>query len=271
VSEGRCGIPYADWSNLLADAAFWRELGGVSEVWRIPAFAWLLPLLGRDPVVVPMKAPHCRKVPKRSRGLYPDARAVAILDDKRNFQQHIDRHGLEVCCPRTYKTVAAATFPCIVKRLDTSGSIGIKVANSPEHLRNILRQPIFLDQEYVLQELVPGTIEHASFFVCKQGRVLWHWTFASTMTGSAVIKSEDNDKNRCVVETPPVAIEWLEKILTPLGYDRPCIANYKIAPDGSPRFFEINPRFGGSLLQPRQKAELLESMRCILDNANVKG
>ena len=37
-------------------------------------------------------------------------------------------------------------------------------------------------------------------------------------------------------------------------------ANYKIAPDGRPRFFEINPRFGGSLLQRKQKAELREAI-----------
>jgi hypothetical protein len=264
------GVPYGDWSNLLADAAFWRELGGVAEVWRVPAFAWLLPLLGRDCVVVPMKAPHCRKVPPGSRGLFPDAHAVAILDDKRKFQEHILRHGLDSCCPRTYRSAAEATFPCVVKRLDTSGSIGIRVADSPEHLRDILRQAIFLDQEHVLQELVPGNVEHASFFVCKEGRVLWHWTFASLMSGATVIKSEDNDKDRRIVDTPPVAIAWLEKILSPLKYDGPCIANYKIAPDGNPRFFEINPRFGGSLLQPRQKAELLQAMGCILGNATAR-
>ena len=42
---------------------------------------------------------------------------------------------------------------------------------------------------------------------------------------------------------------------------------YKIAPDGSVRFFEINPRFGGSLLQPRQRAELRQALNCIFENA----
>ena len=265
------GIPYADWNALLSDIEFWRDLGGVSTVWRLPAFAWLLSLFGSaSAVVVPMKSAHCRDLPAGRRGLFPCRHSVSILDDKRAFQGYIDAHGLAAHCPRSYASPAAAEYPCVVKRLDTSGSIGVKVARSREHLAEILRQPIFVDRSYVLQELVPGTTEHASFFICRDGRVLWHWTFASTMSGPAEIKSEENDKNRLIVPTPAAAIAGLEAILAPLGYCGPCIANYKIAPDGRPRFFEINPRFGGSLLQRKQKAELREAMTCILANASAR-
>ena len=87
------------------------------------------------------------------------------------------------------------------------------------------------------------------------------------VTKSVSWKPRVGNYPRRIVETPTVAVHWLERILVPLRYAGPCIANYKIAPDGSVRFFEINPRFGGSLLQPRQRAELRQALNCIFENA----
>ncbi len=261
------GVPYGDWNATLADADFWRSLRVVSEVWRIPAFRFLAPRCAADTVLIPMKTAHAAAVPRGMPGLFTDKRTLSVLDNKRSFQAFIESNGLTDYCPAYFHRPEDARFPCIVKRLDLSGSIGVVVVESPHHLEEVLQSPVFAGRPYLLQALVPGDVEFASFCVCDGGRILWHWTFASAMPGRSVIKTEDNDKDRRTVEWPPGVQRQLETVLAPLDYRGPCIFNYKLTEDGRVQIFEINPRFGGSLLQPRQTDRLREAIGCILTRA----
>ncbi len=258
------GIPYGDWNAMLADRRLWESLEIVSEVLRVPGFWALLPRATDRTVVIPMKSEHAATAPRRYRGLWPDRRSLDILDDKDKFQSYMEDQGLAAYCPARYRTPGQAVFPCIVKRLDLSGSIGVEIARSHAHLDEILGSPVFAHRPYILQELVAGTKEYATFCVCEDGRILWHWTFESTMASPTVIKNENNDKNRRILDAAPAVLKQLEAVLAPLAYRGPCIVNYKLAPDGTVRVFEINPRFGGSLLQPPQVDRLREALGHIL-------
>ena len=263
------GIPYGDWNAMLADVGFWRSLRGVSEVWRIPALPFLVPRGAANTVLIPMKTAHAAAAPSGMSGLYSDAACLRMLDNKESFQAFIEKNGLTAYCPAHFRCPEDARFPCIVKRLDLSGSIGVAVVTSRQHLDEVLQSPVFAGRPYLLQELVPGNVEYASFCVCDGGRILWHWTFASSMSGNSVIKTEDNDKDRRTVDWPPGVQRQLETVLAPLGYRGPCIFNYKLTGDGTVQLFEINPRFGGSLLQPRQTDRLREAIGCILTRAVI--
>ena len=197
------GIPFGDWNRMLADPLFWDSVGAVSEVWRIPAFRFLLSLVSPMAVVIPMKGEHAIAAARSRRGLFPDERALRILNNKREFQSYIESNGLDRYCPPCYACPEDATFPCVVKRLDLSGSVGIEVAASRRHLDDILRTPVFAGRPYLLQALVPGELEYATFCVADRGRITWHWTFVSTMAGPAVVKTEDNDKDRRTIEAAP--------------------------------------------------------------------
>jgi hypothetical protein len=258
------GIPYGDWNRMLANRALWESLKVVSKVRRVPAFWPLWPWRADRTVLIPMKSEHAALAPPRYRGLRPAKDALAVLDNKEAFQSYMERNGLADFCPARYESADRAIYPCVVKRLDLSGSVGVEVATSHAHLDEILRSPVFALRPYILQALVSGTVEYATFCVCDRGRILWHWTFASTMTGPAVIKNEDNDKNRQLVVAAPEVLQQFEKVLTPLAYCGPCIVNYKFAADGRVQIFEINPRFGGSLLQPPQTDRLREALGHII-------
>lgn len=258
------GVPYGDWNKALASRALWQDLRVVSEVRRIPALRLLLPRRRDRTVLIPMKTEHALAAPAGYRGLMADQRSLRILDDKDAFHDYMEQQGLTAYCPARYPNPDEAVFPCVAKRLDLSGSIGVEVVRSREHLEEVLRSPVFARRPYILQALVPGNIEFATFCVCKEGRILWHWTFASIMTGPAVVKNEDNDKNRRFIEAPPEVLEQFEKVLAPLAYRGPCIVNYKRLEDGRVQIFEINPRFGGSLLQPPQAQRLREALGHIL-------
>jgi carbamoylphosphate synthase large subunit len=71
--------------------------------------------------------------------------------------------------------------------------------------------------------------------------------------------------------TPHVAspddIASFERLLLPLGYDGPATVDYRRRPDGRLAVFEINPRFGGSLMRPAHEDDLVMSLRTVLDNA----
>lgn len=242
------GLPYGDWNATLSDRKLWQDLKVVSEMRRVPGFRWLLPRYTDRTVLIPMKTSHTMDAPRRFRTLIPDRRSTLILGDKDAFQAYMAENGLMAYTPATYATPDEAAFPCVVKRLDLSASVGVEIAISRTHLEEILQSGLFSGHPFLLQALAPGILEHATFCVCDGGRILWEATFVSTMGGPAMIKNEDNGKNRRIVTTPPEVLKQLEAVLAPLDYRGPCVIDYKIADDGRVQIFEINPRLGGTLL-----------------------
>jgi carbamoylphosphate synthase large subunit len=258
------GIPYGDWNATLADPCLWQGLADVTEVRRVPAFGFLLPRASGRTIVIPMKTEHAAKVPRGCRGLLPDARALEVLDNKRHFAAYVAQNGLEGECPQTYADPDTAAFPCFAKRVDLSGSMGVEVAHTRDQLDMVLRSRLFAGKPYLLQAAVAHEIEYASTCLCDGGRILWHWTFAARMDGPLVVKNEENARERRTVDMPVGVKEQIERLLVPLAYRGPCVVNYKLDAGGRARIFEINPRFGGSLLQGSERERLREALACLL-------
>jgi hypothetical protein len=258
------GLPYGDWNATLSDRKLWQDLAVVSELRRIPGFRWLLPRPTERTILIPMKTSHTVDAPRRYRTLIPDRRSALVLGDKNVFQSYMAENGLMAHAPATYASPDEAAFPCVVKRLDLSASVGVEIATSRAHLGEILQSGLFSGHPFLLQALVPGTLEYATFCVCDGGRILWESTFVSTMSGPAMIKNEDNGKDRRIVATPAEVLKQFETVLAPLDYRGPCVIDYKIADDGRVQIFEINPRLGGTLLLKSNAGLLREALGHIL-------
>jgi len=56
--------------------------------------------------------------------------------------------------------------------------------------------------------------------------------------------------------------------LAPLPYSGLCCVNYKLLRNGDISIFEINPRLGGSLMNPRNREFLRQAMAHIVHNAD---
>src|SRR5207302_7684152 len=95
-----------------------------------------------------------------------------------------------------------AIFPCLLKRTDLSASLGVAVAQSPEHLDELLRTRTFAGHPYILQEAMPGNVEYATYCVCKDGRVLWSCSFATDIGAPIAVKRQDNALARQAIATP---------------------------------------------------------------------
>lgn len=262
------GLPYGDWNATLSDAKLWQDLEVVSELRRIPGFRWLLPRSTERTVLIPMKTSHAVDAPRDYRNLIPDRRSVLILGDKNAFQSYMAESGLMAYTPATYANPDEAAFPCVVKRLDLSASVGVEIATSRTHLEAILQSGWFCGHPTLLQALVPGILEYVTFCVCDGGRILWNSTFVSTMSGPAMIKNENNDKDRRIVATPAEVLKQFETVLAPLSYRGPCTIDYKIAEDGRVQIFEINPRLGGTLLLKPNAGLLRQALGHILAAAH---
>jgi hypothetical protein len=175
------GIPYADWNATLGDRGLWSKLPGVTQVRRLPATPYGSGARADD-VIIAMKTGHIVRRPG-GRALEPTARAIATLEDKAKFATYMAANGFGDYCPRTYAGQQEAVFPCMLKRTDLSASLGVAIAQSAKHLDELLQTRTFQGHPYLLQALVQGNVEYATYCVCKNGRVLWSCSFV-TDTGS---------------------------------------------------------------------------------------
>jgi len=261
------GIPFDDWNQPLISPELWEGIEQVTEVVRVPAFPFLAPADDKPTVFIPMKDVHATQLPQGCRTLAPDRTSIALLSHKGRFASYLALAALSNYRPLHYPDAEQAVFPCVVKRVDLSASVGVAVARSRAHLDEILADVIFYGHPYLLQELVSGSTECVACFVCGRGRILWDCTFETDMDGPAIVKREGSGRNRRQIQTPRKVIAAVEEVLTPLDYDGFCVIDYKVADDGDAKILEINPRLGGTLLRPEYMPQLREAISCLLSAA----
>jgi hypothetical protein len=265
------GVPYADWNAPISDLALWQQIGSVGEVVRLPALWVVSAMLARifkgRTVVIPAKISHVTRLPGGIISLSPNAASVHALDNKIRFAAYMLANGLQEHLPAVYASLSAAVYPCVLKRADMSSSWGVVIVQTAAQADALLQSAMFSGKQTLLQELVPGTIEHATYCVVRSGRILWHCTFVTEVNEANIIKSEDNVVRRWMTATPQSVVTQIEKVLAPLSYNGPCNLDYKMAADGTVRIFEINPRLGGSLMLPQYKEQLRQALTCIVGNA----
>lgn len=81
-------------------------------------------------------------------------------------------------------------YPCVLKRPDSSFSLGVTRANDPQELRNRLEDILEDTDLAVVQEFAPsefdwrvGVIDHKALYVCKYYMVRGHWQILAQGSG----------------------------------------------------------------------------------------
>ena len=264
------GAFFEIWNAALVAPKLWEDIPGVVEVLRVADRSSLnLPAQLRSDVctvIIPLGEEHYRERPQRYRSLVPDARSVATLSNKASFAAYIDELGLSKLCPRNYKRIEDVEFPVVLKRVDLAGSMGVEFVRSKADLDSLLKTPMFLGHKILMQAFVSGAKEYVTHCVCKDGDILWSCTFAWDL-GSVTQFGIPVFGATVAVTTPRRVLPCLAAILGPLRYSGPCCMNYKVLPDGEIAIFEINPRLGGSLMNPRNIDFLRQAMTHLVYNA----
>ena len=153
----------------------------------------------------------------------------------------------------------------MLKRVDLAGGIGVELVTSKEQLDRLLETPTFRGQEVLLQAFVPGATEYVTHCVCKDGAILWSCTFSWALGAVAFGIPVFGDTISVTASCRTLCD--ITSLLAPLRYSGPCCANYKLLPTGEIAIFEINPRLGGSLMNPRNIDCLRQAMAHIICNA----
>ena len=166
----------------------------------------------------------------------------------------------------SYRRSEDAEFPCILKRVDQNGAYGIELVNSAAELDVLLKSKLFAGQKHVLQAFVPGQTEYATHCVCRDGEILWSCSLSREMGPVPRIGGLEHDSVVPGTLTPRVRAQ-IADVLARLRFSGPCCVDHKIRDSGDVAIFEINPRFGGSLMTSANRAFLGQALACIVANA----
>lgn len=263
----------ADWMSALGPSSdVWASVPGVRKVLLMRPPAGRVPWwrrAGRRTVVIPLMEEHAVNLPAGGAVFAPSRRAVETLGDKARFARYAGEQGLSASCPRTYGSLEEAMFPCVIKRTDLNGSVGVEIADAREQAMAVASRSPFSGHACLIQEHVPFATEYVVHCVCRSGRVIWHIVYAHD--GQRLLARDRNGKPPLRrAPLPPAVLARLEAFLTPLDYSGPCNADCTWDEAGRVVVFEINPRMGGTLMRPEHRADLASCLSVIVAEALTK-
>ena len=256
------------------NSPLWFGLENILEVISIQESDLLnIPMLGSKDalsVVIPLLENHALKLhgqlPNNFVGLFPSPNSIAILHDKKIFIVFLQEKKLDKFMPKIYRDIHSAQFPIVIKQRNLMAGYGVASVNSLGDYLHIINTPHWQNKDIILQSFVPGRLEYATHAMCAKGRILWHVTFSYRIKGACPIKGEFSRVITRLSKSNSNLMKILKIIVADLNYDGPLCADYKIV-SGIPIIFEINPRFGGSLMWPRHVAYLQEAIRHLIKAA----
>lgn len=264
------GMHSPDWMNALAaNAPVWKGIPQVKAVLNRTRPGTSVPLglrWGRRVVVIPLMENHYAECPTGYSGLLPSLNAIEILGNKARFADYVRRHGLAAWCPGNYASFEKATFPCVLKRTNLNAGRGVEIATSPDEARHFSSLELFAGHAYLIQALVPCTIQYVVHCVCVEGRIVWHVVYAYDFNRQEVMRANYLYALRRATISASM-LRKLEAFVMPLAYSGPCSVDCTWDDDGGLMVFEINPRLGGSLMRPENTTDLAACLSVIIAHA----
>ena len=265
------GTHSADWMSALRPGArVWQQLSGVEEVLHTNTEGFEDPFpasAGTRTVVIPLMEEHISTCPTSYARLMPTTRAIQVLSNKAEFASYARANQLTHLCPEIYSSVDAAQFPCVLKRVDLNGGVGVRIVYSEQELRECVEQEPWRSRPYLLQSYVGGSRQSVAHCVCKDGRIVWHCSYAYHPAEPGTVCNRGRPAQR--MTEPATRLAEFEAILGPLAYSGPCCIDYKVTDSGRTVVLEINPRFGGSLMRPDHVADLQAALTTIIALAQL--
>lgn len=260
-----------DWMEAFAPAsALWAGVPGLGRVSQIEADPEELERVTEDcplrVVAIPLMEDHADRLPPHVARFHPSKAASDLLRDKRRTLDYAAAQGFAAWFPEVYADIGRIRFPCVVKRVDLNGSIGVDVAHSRRGLEALLGDGLELPPDTILQSFIYGSHEYATYLMLKDGEILWDASFRYEMEFADIIRRPGSAPVRSI-GTPSRAMEQFQAFLRPLRYSGPCNVDYKLRPNGEAVIFELNPRLGGSLMKPVNVGLLRSVVRLILRHA----
>lgn len=259
------------WNNALAPASMaWSNIPNLKKISVVDlSEAKKLAKLKniRPTIILPLLEEHIENCPKKFSKLTPSTQALETFRDKQNFYHYCKQNNLIDYCPIVFEEISNIQFPCVLKRVNLNAGAGIVIAKNLDELLFYKSIEPWKDQICILQEYIPGAREYVLHCICDRGEVLWDCTYSYDLS-EETIKTAETVLCMKKIETSTLIIKNIEKFLLPLKYSGPCNIDYKINSNGDLKVFEINPRFGGSLMLGSNIYDLKEALKALINSAH---
>lgn len=178
--------------------------------------------------------------------LYPSKDAVDFCNDKRRLNRAVRETTLRDLIPPMFEAGAPSSFPYIVKKNSDCFGLNSAIIRSTGDAK--LNEDKLLSDAYFFQECVAGCNEYASHLLMKDRSVIYSTTVTYTMAQDLYVKGHACQQIETLISPGSCFDDEFAKILEIAGFtDGTCCFDYKVI-DGKPKIFEVNPRFGGSLV-----------------------
>lgn len=225
---------------------------------------WLLPCSDAAGVAIARHRDELRRLGWRVLACSPAL--VSTLGDKVSLRVRACELGLERHLPRSYASLEAATYPCILKAARGEYGKTVHMVESSGQARKLLRSHAAgfgAGARYVMQELVRGSVEHSLSLLVEDGRIVRALHTRYEYEDDAYVWPRVRERTRESTDTPPPSHMAVLRQLT-VGYSGFCNVNYKTRaaesatggagdPDTVLAIFEMNMRVGGDVVNDTPK------------------
>ena len=196
--------------------------------------------------VVPLQIDHYDALARwphlRGRKFFhPSPEAVALCDDKLALARFLIAEGFADHIPPPRR--AGPPYPYVWKQ--RAGYWGLHchiVRGAADEARLDLT-----DEAWFAQAYVEGEVEHATHVLQTSGQVRYTSTFTYEMAGPGVVKGAEQRPRVTWFRRGSDNLGLFSAMLSRIGYEGVACLDYRMV-GGRPVLFEINPRFGASLL-----------------------
>ena len=259
-----------------AHYAWERALESDSPVWKFLPEVVRLTIIDSNPgaalarhaeaglvsLVIPLLEGHIRFCDASHPGFFPNPAAMEILADKLLFSRYMEESAPDHA-PVSYTDPGAVSYPCVVKCNRQSAGKGTEIVHNAEELDDFMTDRRWRPSPKLLQGLIPGQREWVTHAICRPGEVLWYASYEYELPAEEMVRRPDQGGWITCRETPPEVLAFMRKLSADLGYEGPLNMDFKLL-NGRLYVFEVNPRFGGSLMLPQHVMVLAEALRCLI-------
>eukprot|EP00929_Paragymnodinium_shiwhaense_P101902 TRINITY_DN65095_c0_g1_i3.p1 TRINITY_DN65095_c0_g1~~TRINITY_DN65095_c0_g1_i3.p1 ORF type:complete len:546 (-),score=106.52 TRINITY_DN65095_c0_g1_i3:17-1654(-) len=219
---------------------------------------WFLPNQDEVAVQVAIHQNAIRRAGWKVLSCHPDV--VESLCNKDLMRKRAMRLGLGASVPAHFEDVHEARYPCILKPAIGTFGKDTHVVYNAEEVIGIVRSEN-LSPRWLLQELIPGRLEHSTTLLVFQGEVYDYVNTLYEYDGEEFVWPRVEEVRHEYTSVPEERLKIFETLLT--GFSGICCLGYKERADGSIGIYDVNPRLGGDLVfdipKPRARA-MLEKM-----------
>lgn len=260
------GFHSQDWNLALGPKSkVWQLLPNVGKVLVVEGSPEFLPkqkIYFKD-CVIPLMENHIRVTPKSRSSLKPTLEVLEKFSNKKKFNELLKDLSLTHYQPKIYLAQEIAEFPLVLKRTNLNAGQGIKILFTRDELVTSLSQDMWRDKENILQELIKNTKEFVWHAVYKNGIRLWETTIEHEKQSDLVLRGSNTTIRSTKIESNSEALKVFDQIMSKTNYSGPCNIDFSYK-SKELKIFEINPRFGGSLMKPDNKSLLAQALKAII-------